>query len=220
MAPVRRDLDAMFAAEGLEWTPEPGAPYALLRLPAPPDCRFVDRDTARGRRLDDVLPVGNEATRWRSLINESQMIFHQFRSLDRPDQLGAGLWFWGAGPLPEAPGHQPDLHVIGRDGDALARGLARWLGARHEALSTFEQIDTDGIRLLRWRPDADGASWEDLERDWLAPAQHALRRGRLRELTVIGDGGAWHYRRLSHWARWRSNQRFVNADSRNQSCAE
>lgn len=215
LAPLRCEFDAMFAAEGIDWAPEPGAGHALVRLAAAPACRFVDRDAARGRRLDEVLPTGSDASRWRRLINESQMIFHQFRSLDRPDQHGAGLWFWGGGTMPAPgaaraapPASTPALTVSAAPDDHLARGLARWLGAAHASAVAFED-GAAGPRLLRWRADA-GVSFDALERDWLAPALAALMRGRLGEIAVIGDAGAWRFGRWSGLARWRRNDRFLD----------
>ena len=204
LEPMRRELDAMFAAEGLAWIPEPGAAHALLRLDELPDCDFVGPLAARGGRLDEALPTGRGALRWRRLMNESQMIFHRFRSLDRADQHGAGLWFWGAGTGRGRAGERPELIVHGHRGDALALGLARWLGAHFSDGDAFGRGDHRRV-LCRWHPEASGSSWQQLEGVWLVPAADALQRGRLKRLAIVGDRGTWQLGRWSRWARWRRN---------------
>ncbi|MFN2333268.1 MAG: hypothetical protein ABR550_02435, partial [Wenzhouxiangellaceae bacterium] len=92
---LRDQLHGSFAEQGLEWVDDGRAGFGLLRLGKAPDCRFLPPAQALGLRLDQALPAGRDARRWRRLINETQMIFHQFRAPDRADQQGTGLWFWG-----------------------------------------------------------------------------------------------------------------------------
>ena len=209
LKPLCDELNALFADEGLEWVGDGSAGFGLLRLDEVPDCRFLPPSEALGLRLDQALPTGRDARRWRRLINETQMLFHQFRAPGRADQQGTGLWFWGAGcdrstPAVQTRGDSGPWRVVNRIDDPVDRGLARWLGgefAVNEAFGNMVPVDT----LVRWpleRPDPLH-SLAELEQLWLAPALKALRRGRLTELQVTGSRICWRLGRLDALAFWR-----------------
>jgi len=206
-APELRDLSAelqaMFEHRGLDWWPSPGAGFGLLGLDAPPAAELPGLEDVPGQRLDQVLPTGPEAARWSALINESQMIFHQFRSLARADQRGAGLWFWGPGIVPETPAVEP-VRLVERGSDALLRGLTVWLDAETIVAQSFSDLsEGEGAILLRW-PLSDMSERGDpsealrrLHQRWLGPAM-----GRI-EVDVIGTRGAWRLRPMDRWRFWR-----------------
>jgi len=208
LEPVVDELRAMFEHEGLDWRPKGGG-FGLLRLDRAPDCSFLSPDAVHGMRLDEVLPTGPDASRWRRLINESQMVFHQFRSMDRADQQGVGLWFWGAGTDPGPAGVSGPVGVVDRSGteseSAIVTGLARWLGVQRLARETrFEDLPA-GCGYVHWPlQDTDvQAALARLVDAWLAPAMRALRRGRLAGIAVVGSSGCWRLGRLDALALWR-----------------
>lgn len=210
LQPVVEELRTMFEHEGLEWRPRGGG-FGLLRLDRAPDCSFFPPDAVHGMRLDEVLPTGPDASRWRRLINESQMVFHQYRSMGRSDQQGVGLWFWGAGMNPGPAGVSGPVGVVDRSdsesesGSAIATGLARWLGAeRLDPETRFEDLPA-GCGYVHWPlQDTDvQAALMRLVDAWLAPAMQALRRGRLTEIAVVGSIGCWRLGRLDALALWR-----------------
>lgn len=204
LQPVVDELRAMFEHEGLEWRSKSGY-FGLLRLESRPDCAFLPPDAAHGMRLDEVLPTGPDASRWRRLINESQMVFHQFRSMSRSDQQGVGLWFWGAGGAPAPSGVREAVCVADRTESAMTTGLAKWLDA--DLLdSTARFADTDSAcGYVHWPlQDTDvQAALSNLVDDWLAPGMRALKRGRLAEIAVVGSNGCWRMGRLDALAFWR-----------------
>lgn len=205
------DLQAMFADEGLAWQPGAGRDHGLLELSEAPECRFHALDDARGARLDEVLPSGPDAARWCRLINQSQMVFHQYRSMDRGDQHGAGLWFWGGGALPGRRAADPGLRVVDAAGDDTVRGLARWLGAAYTAASG-SVLDVSESRCYVYWPLVDvDAALTALTDQWLVPAGRMLRRGRLAELAVIGSSGHWRLGRPGSFASWRRAPRGLDA---------
>ncbi|MFO7764721.1 MAG: hypothetical protein R6V61_13435 [Wenzhouxiangellaceae bacterium] len=209
MRPVVEELQTMFRAEGLQWDPEPGDRFGLLGLDEDPACSFSSPDEVHGKRLDDVLPEGPGRARWRGMVNESQMIFHQFRPLSRADQQGVGLWFWGPGtmPAPASPG-QP-LRVVDGAGSARVRGLANWLDVPLvDSETRFDEV-VEPACLVHWplqSTDLD-TSLERLGRDWLAPADRAQRRGRLAEILVVGSTGYWRLGRFAPIMFWRRQAR-------------
>jgi len=96
-----------FAEDGLELlAPHPGRWYlAVERLPR---VRLHPLSDILGRNIDLFLPEGEEARTWRALLNEVQMLFHGLPVNAEREARGLwpvnGLWFSGAGRLPQVPG--------------------------------------------------------------------------------------------------------------------
>ena len=204
LRPVVAELCKMFEHEGLEWR-SPGGGFGLLPLDRTPECTFLPPDAAHGMRLDEALPTGADASRWRRLINESQMVFHLFRSMGRADQQGVGLWFWGAGGDSAPSGLSEPACVVDRADSAIVTGLAEWLGAdRLDACARFDDAVT-ACAYVHWPlQDTDvQAALAQLLDVWLAPAVHALKRGRLTEIAIVGSSGCWRLGRLDVLAFWR-----------------
>lgn len=205
MRSLTAELQAMLEAEGFSWQPVAGDGFGLLELEQAPDCAFLAPDAVYGERLDEVLPRGPDAARWRRLINESQMIFHQVRPLDRADQQGVGLWFWGDGALTGQPPGGPAMRIVDRSGSARVRGLANWLGARlDDSLARFDDA-SEPCCYVHWSlqaVDIDTAL-QALVEQWLIPARKALGRGKLHEISIVGGSGFWRLGRLDSLAFWR-----------------
>lgn len=199
------ELKQMLQAEGIAWQPNGSSEYGLIHLEKPFDADFIALDRVIGRRLDEVLPTGADQTRWRRMLNESQMIFHQFRALDHPNQQGMGLWFWGAGNLPaERPSVGP-VYMTGLHGtDGLSdtwRGLAHWLNI--DVIEQPEYVDRPGTGLIDAGIVDSEAALAELEQHWIQPAWQALATGKLNQLMLIGSDRAWRIGRFDRWAWWR-----------------
>ncbi|NCO19067.1 MAG: hypothetical protein GW900_03295 [Gammaproteobacteria bacterium] len=195
LQPLVAELGAMFAAEGLTWQVAPGQGFGLLELEAPPAAEFLPLAQAQGRRLDEVLPSGTDARCWHRLINESQMLFHQFRALDRADQRSLGLWFWGTGRVSQAPSSR--LAVCDDSGEACMAGLARWLGVALDSIEAAAETDRDTDLLLYWPlsgPDP-AAALQRLESRWL----NQLRV----PVELVGNRGRWQLTPGDRYAFWR-----------------
>lgn len=205
LRPLVTELQAMFEAEGLDWRPDHGDRFGLLALGEDPACSFAGPDAVHGKRLDDVLPTGPGAARWRRLINESQMIFHQFRPLSRADQQGAGLWFWGAGEMTGRAAARQSVRVVDSAGSARVRGLAKWLDALlADSTAGFDDV-AESACLVHWplqSVDID-AALSRLAEHWLAPARRAQRKGKPVEIFIVGSTGYWRLGRLGALAFWR-----------------
>jgi len=160
----------------------------------------VPLDEARGRDIDSLLPGGDEAMRWRSTLNEIQMLLYQHPVNDAREERGAApvnsVWFWGAGTQ-AAPPRRPYQRV--RTRDPLAAGLAQTSGASvmplpDHAQQWLKQAGNEGVELVVLDQLAAPAGYgqedewrtrlEALDRDWFAPLLDALRRGRIGMITL------------------------------------
>lgn len=189
-------ITELVATDGLDFDwPHPRRAY--LRLPESPDTVFTDPRNAVGQRLDNVLPEGTQAGRWRGLINELQMLMHGHI---RPGEANA-LWLWGAGDDVPAPVAPPLDGMAVSEADL--RGLADWLGI---PVRPPGEPGESGRWLAQWRPDPEqdrDANYRLLEQHWLQPAWRNLVRGRLRQFTLATETRAVRLTRRGRLAFWR-----------------
>ncbi|MBY6203461.1 hypothetical protein [Halomonas denitrificans] len=219
MAPLHDALHELFDRPGLAWYPPTNGVPGRIRVAEAPQAAFVPLHAAVGRRLDETLPRGPDAARWHALINESQMIFHQFRALDDPRSAGLGLWFWGAGSVPARPDPSPVARVIVAGDRTEGEGLARWLDVDADFLSEQEpdrasnndheygpegRLHPTGTTLVEATLGADAPDrLVGLDRCVFEPAWRALRSGRLGAVRLIGSERTVGLRRWSPFAFWR-----------------
>lgn len=195
--PALPELHECFAEAGLSFElPDPERGY--LRLPALPDCVFHPPDVLAGQSLDHALPEGPEARRWQRLLNDCQVILHQYREVS---EVG-GLWFWGPGALPPRGQLQARVsHVSSSDPELLA--LADWLGLSHEPVDGPARVAD--ASLVCWRPDPALSAGHNLRAlaDWVRPLWRRLRQGRIDALELAGQEQAWRVQPLQAWQLWR-----------------
>lgn len=195
--PALPELTELFAEEGLAFElahPE----RAYLRLDALPDCRFRPPQMLAGLSLDHALPEGPDARRWKRLLNEAQVILHQYR--DR-SEVG-GLWFWGPGQLPPRAQLVPRVsHVSALDPELLA--LADWLRLSHEPVDAPARVAD--ASLVCWSADPAISADDNLQAlaDWLRPLWRRLLSRRIDALELAGCEQAWRVRPLQAWQFWR-----------------
>jgi hypothetical protein len=200
-----RPLKPLFGDSGFPIdAPVPSRWY--LRAPAGahlPD--FVPPDRALGDDLRLHLPEGNEGKRWRSLLNEAQIVLHNHplnaQRLARGQLPVNSLWFWGAGALPQWV-KTPLSRVLTNDsvlGALASRGKCAIVAARSDALTGF-----DGDTLVDLD---DAAALPSLAREWLPRIEQGLARGKLAELRVhLVSGERAVYRHGQRWRFWRRVQ--------------
>lgn len=171
-----------------------------------------------GDTLPQDLPGGPDGRRWRGLMSEVQMLFHEC-AVNRDRALAGklpvnGLWPWGGGTLPGPPEACPWQRVFGND--ALCRGLARLAGVPIEPVpedaSAVVQGMQPGDAVLVVLGDGDMApvmeGWSEImalwEAAWFVPLERALARGQLGMLQLDpGSGPLCRLRRASLWCLWR-----------------
>ena len=204
MAPLHEALRETFEHAGLDWRPPATGLPGRIRLDEREATGFTDLVEARGRRLDEILPAGDGAGRWHGLINEIQMVFHQFRRLDDPNPGGYGLWFWGAGSIPaEPPPPGAVERVLRAPGSAGDDGLARWLDRAVQDLSAAWAPEPGTTLVEAEFGDDAAAGLGGLDEQLLAPAWVALKTGRLERLALVGTRHVLHAGRWTPLAFWR-----------------
>lgn len=203
LLPVLRTLfgDAGFPIDA----PTPSRWY--LRMPVatkPP--RFPEPEDALGTDLfDDLVGVDvvtdADLRRWRSLLNEAQVLLHNHPWNARRAAAGKppvnSLWFWGAGVMPD---RVSTAHAQIHSGDVLLQSLAAAAGlvplTRGQA---FEAAPASALFDLR-----DARDLVQLQQDWLQPALDALQRGDLRRLCLdCADGSRYQLSPSQRWRFWR-----------------
>ncbi|HTT12866.1 MAG TPA: hypothetical protein VMG60_18490 [Burkholderiaceae bacterium] len=96
-------------------------------------------DAALGRSLERVLPAGDAAARWRKLLTEVQIAWHQHPVNRRREAAGVqtinGLWLHGGGAWRELP--RRAFGAVATD-DAVVRGWALASGVAPSALLPLE----------------------------------------------------------------------------------
>lgn len=195
--PALPELAELFAEAGLAFElPVPERGY--LRLEAVPDCTFQPPEALVGQSLDHALPEGPDARRWKRLLNEAQVILHQYRD---QSEVG-GLWFWGPGALPPRSSLSPRLsHLCATDPDLLR--LADWLGLSHEPVDAPARVAD--ASLVCWPADAALSADENLQAlsAWLRPLWRRLLSRRIDALELAGRERVWRLTATQAWQVWR-----------------
>ncbi len=201
--PALPELRELFAEVGLAFE-LPVAERGYLRLDAVPNCSFEPPAALIGQSMDHAMPEGPDARLWRRLLNDAQVILHQYR--DR-SEVG-GLWFWGPGRLPSRAGIAPRVsHVCSRDADLLS--LADWLGLSHEPLDAPARVADHS--LVCWSADQALSADDNLQSlaDWLRPLWWRLCAARIDALELAGGEQAWSLTPAQAWRFWRRKPRLT-----------
>ncbi len=182
--------------------------------------KFATPEEALGDDLADHLPEGEQARRWRGLLNEAQVVLTQHPLNASRTQRGKApvnsLWFWGAGVLPTQVRSEFDCVV---SDDEVVTALARiaQISSIQRKLE-FSPLLFDGLKLdssLRWNDGQererslliDLADLRDicqLDADWLMSIDEALKRGRITQLELRFESGERYVVKPAHrWRFWR-----------------
>ncbi len=177
---------------------------------------FPTRDAA-SRDIQAFMPKGASGLGWVRLMNECQMVLHDCPVNRQREARGEApinsLWFWGVGHLPD--------QVLCRfnrimTNDINARGLAVWSGIECEELpENMQKILVEGdkadqVLIVVSQGDlsvsrAEGMDvWlREKEKLWFKPILSALKRRRIRQLTIITDGEQYLLKPYHLYRFWR-----------------
>ena len=198
-------LNRHFEEDGLEFHVGNSGQW-YLRQAAPSAIAASFPSQAAGRDIRDFLPTGMAAEKWRSVLNEIQMLLHEHPVNMAREEQGQisinSLWISGPGLKP-LPAQVPPKTVFADH--PLARGLAEWAGKA--ALPppdylAFSSDDEDVLLVLEDKQD-DMAQWLDL-------LQARLQTRRVRRLTINVFAGDQHLHVTLKpgdlWKLWRKQQ--------------
>ncbi len=190
-----------FAEDG--WYLE--APHAnrwYLRLPIMPALNTSPLVDVIGRNIDQYLPTGEEAKKWRSILNEVQMLFHSATANTQREAARLlpikGIWLSGGGCLPEEV--KANFTWVMAN-DLLSQGLSELSGIECNALSldALTQKHESGNSylisyhsLLRAVLAADPESWVNSLNEfecWAVALQRMLQKKQIKRLSLYSCDG-------------------------------
>lgn len=171
---------------------------------------------AVGRDIDPLLPAGENAMKFRALLNELQMLLFEHPVNQAREARGLlpvnSVWLWGGGLVPVTP--QSALTVYSDDADA--RALAQFCAAEVCTMPRIFSADLvagNTLILLNQLTDSgqygDAYGWReaigDLERDWFAPVLGCLRGLHAEGLQLLDpvNGHSLSLTRADAWKFWR-----------------
>jgi len=199
-----------------------------LRLEHPPAISTRNIGQVAGHNIHSNLPRGPEELRWRALINEVQMLLFEHPVNVARENRGEApinsIWPWGGGSLSSAPSRPLDQAW---SNDALASGLAmagniphQTLPANADAWLNMAQAGSHLLVLDSLRPAARYGTphaWRErlaqLEQQWFAPLEQALRKGAI-QLTLHAPTPhgtlSFNASRGSLWQLWRRQRPLIH----------
>ena len=216
-----READALAAAIGRHFgetlCPLPLHPTRWYqRLDRAPRLTTMPPSVAAGCDIDPLLPQGADAMRFRSQLNELQMLLHEhpvnLAREARGELAVNSVWLWGGGTRPAAPVQRSILYAR----DATAHALGAFCNAQVRPLPEHLEkslLDAESIVVLDGLTPAgqngDPYGWREalrtLEADWFAPLLATLRWRSCAEVRLADpvSGKALRLRRTDVWKIWR-----------------
>jgi hypothetical protein len=205
-AALAASIAPLFAEEGLALHVGTG-PRWVLREPDPArPLRLATRSMvgAVGRSIDAWQPLGDDARRWRRIVNEVQMTWFEHPVNQRREQAGLppvnSLWIEGPGPAAAAGApRNPRL-------DAAARIAARPPGGCIELDDGDGRLAIDD-RLLAAQIAGDPQRWVDawraLDAERFGPIARAEGDWRAGARIVLAGDAGWRALQVAPRAGWR-----------------
>jgi hypothetical protein len=189
LAPLFAELGELHIASPHEWH---------LHLATATPLRTTPLPDAVGFNGDNLMPQADNASVWRRLLNEAQMLLHAHPINRAREQRGLptinSLWPWGEGAL-EA---KTSLHWHSVQGHgALWQGFAQFSNAAWSPVADrFNPSSGKTLivhaALAESTAQGDAMRWREamkqLESDWFAPMVAALQDGTLHEVVLHGMG--------------------------------
>lgn len=87
-------LSPLFAEKGMKLQYQDDLQWRL-QVPVRSKIKTTPLDWATGSNLNEAMPRGEEALRWKQLLNEAQMMLHAAPINQQPEQLAInGIWIW------------------------------------------------------------------------------------------------------------------------------
>jgi len=202
-AGICRSMNEYFLGDGMEFfAPHPKRWYVRSRLSR--RIHTTPLPKLIGTNVHGVMPVGEDAVRWHSLLNEIQMLLHSHPVNEAREARGElpvnSVWLWGGGDY----GNQLPMnydHVM--SDDVLPEMFAAATGASFAAWPKhWDGMLSDGRTLIAWTglrtaiQSGDLNAWrialQDFELNIAQPLFEALSAGKVESLhiDIPGDRNA------------------------------
>lgn len=176
------------------------------------------------RNIHNYQPTGRDKIKWRTIINEAQMLLHTCPVNETRTEQGGitanSLWIWGGGQF---EGMTSSLDAVFSD-DLLASDVAAAVNLAHEPLPLqlspkhFENKDSLLIftRQMNAVRQKDVFSWFegllDFDKDVLTPIFDMIQQGRLDQVILKSDTVSMTVTRKNlkagFWRIWRKANAF------------
>jgi len=182
----------------------------------PPRLTTHPPSVARGQGIEPLMPRGDDAMHFRTLLNELQMLLFTHPVNQAREARGElpvnSVWLWGGGTKPAEPTVR--MTIYARDSEARALGTF----CRVPVLSPPSHLEktmleAEGVTLLDELSQAgecdDAYGWRDalrgLEKDWFVPLHGSLRAVGPAGLCLMDpvNGKALHLQRRDAWKIWK-----------------
>ncbi len=208
-AGICKSMNDYFLGDGMEFfAPHPKRWYVRSTLSR--RIHTTPLPAVLGSNVHGIMPEGEDATRWHSLLNEIQMLLYSHPVNEAREARGElpvnSVWLWGGGDYVNTlPKHYD--HVI--SDDVLPEMLAATSGARFAAWpALWSDFPSDDHQLLVWTQLRSALQVEDLnawrnalqdfEENIAKPLFDELRTGKIKSLRIeITDGGNALHKTLS-----------------------
>jgi len=216
--------DAVGRHFGADLSPLPMHPQRwYLRFTEAPRLSTTPLSVAAGCDINPLLPKGQDAMRFRTQLNELQMLLHDHPVNQAREARGElpvnSLWLWGGGGLPITCATPVPVYA----GNAEAQALSALCNKRVQALPAHwdaQLCGSDGVILLDTLTQAgqvgDACGWREalreLEQDWFVPLVGMLRKIGPRGLRLLDpvNGKALHLHARDAWKFWRRPHRLIS----------
>lgn len=157
-----------------------------VSFPRPPHLTTTPLSVATGRMIEPLLPQGDDASRFRTLLNELQMLLFTHPVNQAREAHGKlpvnSLWLWGGGTRPAEPTVRMPIYAR----DSAARALGTFCGSSVQpppSLLEKSMLETEGVTLLDDLTLAgevgDAFGWRNavrsMEKNWFKPLLGSLR---------------------------------------------
>jgi len=179
-----------------------------VKLTTRPSVSFSSLSEVKGADIHDYMPDGDDKLKWRSYLNEIQMLLYQ-NPVNEQREMDSKLvvysvWFWGMGQLPALP--ENDWSQIWGN-DVLAKGLVQLSNVAHDSLPNQVEpiLQQTGEQLIIFEKSA--SFLQDFDTIWLSSLLKALRKRQISEIILYTNKGIFNLNthQLKQWWKWKKN---------------
>lgn len=144
---------------------------------------------AMDKNVHHFMPQGVESAKWKSILNEVQMLLHEHPANQTRESGGElvinSVWLSGGGLMPESKTLQRDVDLIITN-NVLNQGLATWTNTPCQPVPTnLDKVLRNTAQHVRLTlPQSQLSNAISLDKTWFAPLLAALKNKQIEQLTL------------------------------------